>query len=105
MRRAFCCAMVIALLAVPSALPAGDDQLEYRVKAAFLFNFLKFVEWPDAPGDGASWIIGVVGAEPLGIALEETVRGKSVAGKAVEIRRFPHLAGAKDCHILFISRG
>jgi len=102
-RRAVTGAFAVALLAMqPGALSA--DGLEYQVKAAFLFNFLKFVEWPPAPA-GAPWVIGVLGHDPFGEMLDETVRGKIVSGRSIEVRRYSKLSDAKDCSILFIGRG
>ncbi len=102
MRRAITCALVAAVLLIrPPSLAAED--LEYQVKAAFLFNFLKFVEWP-AAGDGP-WVIGILGRDPFGGALDRTVQGKMVNGRAVEVRRYARPNDVKDCHVLFISRG
>jgi hypothetical protein len=102
-RRALISAMALGLLWAGPAQPAGDV-LEYQVKAAFLFNFLKFVEWPEAATD-APWVIGVLGRDPFGTVLDETVRGKMVNGRKVELRRYDKLADVKDCNILFIGRG
>lgn len=101
MRRAILSGMVIALLA--SAGPPPGDDLEYQVKAAFLFNFLKFIEWPSASGS-APWVIGVLGHDPFGEVLDGTIRGKIVNGRPVEVRRYSRVADVKDCNILFIGR-
>jgi hypothetical protein len=82
---------------------SGEDHLEYQVKAAFLFNFLKFVEWPAAAND-SPWVIGVLGHDPFGGALEETVRGKIVNGRPVKIRRYARPTDVRECNILFIGR-
>jgi hypothetical protein len=85
----------------------GGDSLEYEVKAAFLFNFLKFVEWPaNAPGaaSDAPWVIGVLGHDPFGTLLSDTVRDKVVNGHRVEVRRYAKPGDVKGCHILFIGR-
>jgi hypothetical protein len=103
-RRALCATVLTLLAAVPLHTEAsGEDRLEYQVKAAFLFNFLKFIEWPATAGDGP-WVIGVLGADPFGEALDQTVSGKIVNGRSVEIRRYSRLGDVKDCNILFISR-
>jgi hypothetical protein len=104
MRRALFSAITIILLARRPACPAppaGDD-LEYQVKAAFLFNFLKFVEWPPAAGE-SPWGVCILGHDPFGQVLDQTVRGKIVNGRAVEVRRYSRLADVKDCNILFIG--
>lgn len=104
MRRALCATVLTLLAAVPlHTEPSGEDRLEYQVKAAFLFNFLKFIDWPPTAGDGP-WVIGVLGTDPFGEALDQTVRGKIVNGRPVEVRRYSRLSDVKDCNILFIGR-
>jgi hypothetical protein len=98
-------ALLAALLTLFSSFgPAQDPaaSLEYQVKAAFLFNFLKFVEWPPTPAD-APWVIGILGRDPFEGALEKTVRGKMVNGRPVEVRHFGKVNDVKNCNILFIG--
>lgn len=102
MRRAVTLAIAVALLGAQPAALSGED-LEYQVKAAFLFNFLKFVEWPPAAPD-TPWVIGVLGHDPFGETLDLTVRGKIVNGRKVDVRRYRNAADVKDCNILFIGR-
>jgi hypothetical protein len=93
---------VILALAVPAS-PARSGEpntTEYQVKAAFLFNFLKFVDWPGAQ-DGP-WVIGVVASNSFAGILEDTVRGKTVKGSPVVVKRLPGLAAARGCHIVFV---
>lgn len=88
------------------ALPCGADEpsQEYKVKAAFIFNFAKFIEWPrevfssaDAP-----FVIAVVGADPFNGALEQAVAGKKVGTRRVEIRHFDSVDKIGPCQILFV---
>lgn len=80
--------------------PAG----EYEVKAAMLFNFSKFVEWPAAKLDRSPrFVVGVLGQDPMGQDLDRVLRDKSVAGKPVVVRRFERAEGTEACHILFVS--
>jgi hypothetical protein len=102
MRRALLSAVAIAVLAPRFASPA-DDGLEYQVKAAFLFNFLKFVEWPPA-ASGAPWVIGVLGHDPFGDVLDRTVQGKTVNGHGIEVRRYTRVADVRGCNVLFVGR-
>lgn len=78
---------------------------EYQVKAAFLFNFCQFVEWPaDAfTSAGAPFVIGVYGDNPFGHYLEETVAGEKVDGHPVAVRYFNSVENLGDCKILFVS--
>jgi hypothetical protein len=70
------------------------------VKAAFLFNFLKFTEWPDT--SSATICLGVLGKDPFGDGLE-ALRGKTAKGRKVVIARFGRVEDAKDCDVLFIA--
>ncbi len=78
---------------------------EYTVKAAILFNFGKFVEWPPESfkNEASPLVIGIVGADPFG-AVFEAIKDKTVKGRKAVIRRFPRVESFEDCHILFISR-
>ncbi|MCU0786062.1 MAG: YfiR family protein [Verrucomicrobia bacterium] len=78
---------------------------EYRLKAAFLFNFAKFVEWPPEAfvGPKSPMVIGVLGDNPFGTELEETVRNKVINERPVVVKVFQPPAAATNCHILFIS--
>ncbi len=82
----------------PKALP------EYELKAAFLFQFVKYVQWPkeafsraDAPV-----VVGVVGTDPFGELLDRTLRDKVVLGRGFEIRRFAKPQDVRGCHVLFV---
>jgi hypothetical protein len=81
---------------------AQDAPLEYRVKAAYLFNFTKFVEWP--PGaipDGAPFTICVAGMNPFASALEDTIRGETVGGRSLQ-SRVAEGEQDKPCQVLFV---
>lgn len=94
-----------ALATLLAAAPAPGPQAvsEYKVKAAFLFNFAKFVEWPERHRDTQSVTIGVVGFDPFGESLDQVVRDKMVGSKRIAIRRFARLEQMEPCDILFIS--
>lgn len=87
-------------LTEPTESPRAD---EYRVKAAFLFNFAKFVEWPAQAfsGQSAPLTLCVLGVDPFGNLLDDTLKGRAVAGRAIAIRRIPELESG--CHVLFIA--
>src|ERR1700733_15417010 len=78
---------------------------EYQVKAAFLYNFAKFVEWPPqafkTPKDPI--LVCVLGRNPFGNALEEAIRGKSIAGRTFAYRRVSDAESASACQILFVG--
>jgi hypothetical protein len=99
----------LLLLALASGSPRNQAQAqaldEYQVKAALLFNFIKFVDWPaEAFSDGgAPIVIGVVGDDPFGSALDEAISGKSIHGRPLAARRLRWGQDLRACHILFIS--
>jgi hypothetical protein len=77
---------------------------EYHVKAAFLYNFAKFVEWPSGTlGSSSPIAICVLGQNPFGRVLEDTVSGKTVDGKAFVVRRISEAKAGPFCQILFVS--
>lgn len=85
--------------------PPGASPTEYEVKAAFLYNFARFVEWPaEALHDpGAPFVIAILGRDPFGSVLDETVAGKTVAGRPIEVHRVPRADDARDAQIVFVS--
>jgi len=95
----------IALAALLPAIAGGQTPDEYQVKAAFLFNFAKFVAWPPqtfkSPTDAVS--ICVLGPDPFGRSLDEAVAGKSVDGRKFVVRQVDSLGQAGGCQILFFA--
>lgn len=87
------------------ARPQENSPSEYQVKAAFLFNFGKFVEWPSGAFTNASdpLVIGVYGANPFHHDLEQLVAGKQIGGHPVVVRQIADLAALKDCRIVFLN--
>jgi len=83
---------------------AEDRTREYRIKAAFLYNFAKFTEWPAGSfaDPQAPLRICVYGDDPFGDALE-SIAGKTVRGRPVEVDRLDALSAGEPCHLLFIS--
>jgi hypothetical protein len=98
-------AVVLLAAALTSTLAsARDDEhaTEHQVKAAFLYHFLKFVDWPVPPVD-RPWQIGVVGSAQFAEVLAETVKGKTVKGRPVTVVPVTNTADARNCHIVFFS--
>lgn len=92
----------VALLASPvDAQKASPDAL----KAAFVFQFANYVQWPESKFKDASApiIIGIAHNDDMSKALAAAVKGKSVAGRAVEVVEVTDEASASGCHILFID--
>ena len=82
---------------------------EYQLKAVFLFNFVQFVDWHATPQDSqpptlAPLLIGIVGEDPFGSFLDETVRGERLGARPIQVRRYRRIADLEECQVLFISR-
>ena len=90
-------ALICCLLSLNSAPLSADIPREYRIKAAFLVNFLKFTKWPT---DIEHYNIGLLGPDPFKHHLEKLARG--FKKKSVNIRHFDHLQDVNDTHLLFI---
>lgn len=94
--------MVITFAFFP--VDAQSQAPEYKVKAAFLYNFAKFVEWPaETLAKDPSFVIGIVGEDPFGKLIDEAVAGKTVRDKPIVVKRFSRIEDAAGAHILFIS--
>jgi hypothetical protein len=80
---------------------------EYQIKAAFLYNFTKFVEWPSGrfANDTAPIVIGVFGDDPFGGELEKVVRDRKVNGRCISIVTLRSLSEAGAVHVLFVPAG
>src|SRR5262249_29493664 len=76
---------------------------EYEVKAAFLYNFAKFVKWPDDASPGPTFVIAVLGDDPFGDVLDRTLAGKAVLDRKVEVRRLHPADPVAGVQILFVS--
>jgi len=83
----------------------GQIATEYQIKAAFLFNFAKFVEWPPSSFSNASapLRICVFGRDPFGDELLNITKDKTVNGRRLEVDQGVDLQVARTCHILFIA--
>ena len=101
--------LVICAILLSSGLNVSAQSAssrEYQVKAVFLFNFAQFVEWPTNAFSQAQTplVIGVLGEDPFGAYLDETVRGEKVNNRSLVVERYRRAEEIKTCHVLFISR-
>ena len=78
---------------------------ETQVMAVFLFNFTQFTEWPPSAFTSAEapLVIGIIGHDPFGKFLQETISEEKVQGHPLEIKRFKAIEDVKNCHVLYIS--
>lgn len=98
---------ILALLAAAGAgaVRAAPTAPEVQVRAAFIFNFTQFVDWPSQtfPRPRAPFVIGVLGDARLADALTEMVKGEQLAGHPLEVRRLRGPADAGECQIVYVA--
>jgi hypothetical protein len=96
--------LVLAAFAASRLQPAAAaGPGEYEVKAAFLYNFARFVEWPDAARGEGPFVVTVLGRDPFGSVLDETLRGKTIEERRIVVRRASRPEDAAGSRIVFIS--
>ena len=90
----------------PRVLPAQlRPSSEYELKAAFLFNFAKFVDWPPNTfaGPDAPFLVCVLGTDPFGGTLDNALRGKVIAEHPAGVARLKRVSDISGCQILFVA--
>jgi hypothetical protein len=97
--------LVVAASLVCAPGAGAQSSAEYDVKAAYLYNFAKFIEWPAEafPSADTPFAICVLGPDPFGRALDDIVEGERIHGRPLVVRRLTGWDGAELCHILFVS--
>ena len=99
-------AWIIALIVFNLAAGNAQSQkeLEYKLKAVYLFNFLQFSEWPDSAftDPRAPIILGVVGNDPFGTVLDEVVQSEKVGVHPITVVRFRTEDEITKCQVLFV---
>jgi hypothetical protein len=103
MSRLVVLALVLAL--GMASIQAQPKPTEYDVKAAYLYNFAKFVQWPSDPArrDARTFDVCVIGGDPFGPVLDRVVAGGAINGRMVVARRVASAQEARSCHILFLG--
>jgi len=101
---AFLCALIVLGL---GSLPAkAQVSREYQLKAVFLYNFAQFTDWPESAfaDEKSPIVIGVLGSDPFGQALNDTIRDEKVRGRPLVVEHYRRADDIKMCHILFVSQ-
>ena len=104
----FCAVTLAALLALTGATVMGtqaSSSVEYQVKAAFLLNFAKFIEWPSTvfQSEKTPIAVCVFGYDPFGSALDEIIRRQNVNSRELLARRINELTELKTCQLVFVG--
>ena len=98
-------AIVFALLALALPARAEEPSREYQVKAAFIYNFVQFVEWPASAfqSDSSPITIGILGSNPFGDVLERIVEGKTIRGRPLAVRYWSTIEQVDQCQVIFVN--
>jgi hypothetical protein len=96
---------ITVMLGIVAVCRADEPSQEYKVKAAFVYNFARFIEWPASvfSREDSPFVIGVVGSDPFNGALELAVAGKLTGSRTIVIRYFATADDIGTCQILFVA--
>lgn len=98
-------AAALAWVLAAAAVAQGPRPTDFQVKAAYLYNFGRFIEWPAriSAADGNPFTVCVLGQDPFGPVLDATLAGATIANRKVVARRIASLQESVNCQILFLS--
>jgi hypothetical protein len=96
--------LALALTGSSSVLRSENSPPEYAVKAAYLYQFGKFVEWPAQAKRGDAFSICTFGTDPFGAALDQIVAGRTMNGEQIVARHLSDSSDVSQCDILFVAR-
>src|SRR5688572_33021301 len=105
-RRRRACTVLAAALTLGLGLPGfAQRPAEYQVKAAYLYGFGRFVEWPAGAAVGAdgTFVVCVLGEDPFGRLLDQAAEGGSLKNQPVSVRRIERAEDSGACDTLFVS--
>ena len=97
--------LILLLVAGANNYTQAPVTREYQLKAAFVYNFCQFVDWPASAfqNNQEPFVIGVLGSNPFGNYLEETVKEETVQSHPIVVQYFRNRKELKACHLLFIN--
>ena len=97
--------LLILLVFAPGAGAQANPPSEYQIKAAFLFSFAKFIDWPPSSFASAQspFAICILGADPFGKTIDDALAGKTIGDHAVVVQRAKDATEARHCQMVFVS--
>jgi hypothetical protein len=106
MRQWLICCVVLGTAVVGFGARAQQPATEAAIKAAYLYKFLAFVDWPPAalPADGTPMVVGVLGADAVAAELLALIAGRTVNGHPVVARRLAETDSLDGLHVVFVGR-
>lgn len=103
-RQTFLHILALMVLSFPAILASTQTTPAYQVKAAFLYNFSQFVEWPkESLQDNAPFVIGIIGDDPFGNYIDTLVKGEKAGNHPIVVRRFNSVVDVEHCQILYLN--
>jgi hypothetical protein len=91
---------IILLISLSVGLAHGEENLEYKIKAAYLYNFTKFITWPEI--NTSTFNICLVGNDPFKDLLD-SLETKTALNKPIRILRYSNVKQVKDCQIVYFD--
>ncbi|MGA8810893.1 MAG: YfiR family protein [Thermoanaerobaculia bacterium] len=84
-------------------ISAAATGVEYQVKAAFIYKFATYIRWPAGVDATTPFVIGILGKDPFGPALNDVVRSENVQGRAILVKTIGRVEDALHCDLVFVS--
>ena len=103
---ALACLLIALALIHPSSGQQRPAYAEDQLKAAYIFNFVKFASWPESnfATPESPVVIGILGQDRFGPLIDELVKGELIKGHPIRIERFETPQDVKPCHVLYVDR-
>lgn len=97
--------LLLPLLGAAGAVLAQQQATEDELKAAFLYNFASYVQWPESafPDSREPLVFGILGSEVLADDLDRMVAGRSIDGRPIDVRRVRAVDELEPLHVLFVD--
>ena len=95
--------IALSLFSAPISRAQSSKPTDYQVKAIYLYNFGRFIEWPASASKNDSFLVCVLGRDPFGSALDRAFAGENIGGKHIVAKRISTLQESAGCQILFLS--
>jgi len=96
-------ASILVILAIVHPGMAGKVDREHQVKAAFIYNFAKYCEWPSLGSSSSPFVVGVYQTDAYGRELGDTLRGKSISGHPISVEEINDESRIPDCRIVVVG--
>lgn len=99
----FAACFALALCSVGPPLQAAPSPKENEVKAVLVFHLTRFVSWAATPSNDTAFVIGVLGPDPFGGALDAVVKGEKLGERPILVKRATMASDLRDCQIVYVS--